>query len=47
MVEKLRWLLAHDADRKRLANAAYRLITAEKKNTYRDRLEVMLERVMA
>jgi spore maturation protein CgeB len=47
MVEKLRWLLAHDADRKRLANAAHRLITAQKKNTYRDRLEVMLEMVMA
>jgi spore maturation protein CgeB len=46
MVEKLRWLLAHDADRKRLANAAHRLIIADK-NTYQDRVEAMLEMVKA
>ena len=44
MVEKLQWLLAHDADRKRLADAAHRRITAGK-NTYRDRLETILESV--
>jgi hypothetical protein len=46
MVEKLRWLLAHDADRKRLAHAAHRLITANN-NTYQNRLEAMLDGVKA
>jgi spore maturation protein CgeB len=42
MVEKLRWLLAHDDERRRLANAAHRLITTGR-NTYRDRLQTMLQ----
>jgi spore maturation protein CgeB len=46
MVEKLRWLLAHDEERRRLKDAAYRLIT-KGHHTYRDRLEAMLERVTA
>jgi len=43
MVERLRWLLAHDDERSRLANAARLLVTAGR-NTYRDRLEAMLQR---
>ena len=43
MVEKLRHLLAHAAERSRLKEAAYRIITRGH-NTYRDRLESMLER---
>jgi spore maturation protein CgeB len=43
MVDRLRWLLEHDAERVRLAGAAHRLI-AGGKNTYRDRLETMLNR---
>lgn len=46
MVEKVRWLLAHDAERNRLKEAAHRLVT-HGPNTYRDRLETMLERVPA
>ncbi|PIQ82926.1 MAG: hypothetical protein COV76_00990 [Candidatus Omnitrophica bacterium CG11_big_fil_rev_8_21_14_0_20_64_10] len=42
MVRKLRWLLDHDADRRRLMAAARRRIT-EGKHTYGDRLRVMLE----
>jgi hypothetical protein len=41
MVDRLRWLLAHDTERLRLAEAAHRLITGGK-HTYRDRLEAML-----
>lgn len=41
MVEKLRWLLAREDLRRRLAAEAHRLITAGA-NTYRDRLETML-----
>ena len=43
MVDRLRWLLAHDAERARLADAAHRLIV-NGKHTYRDRLETMLAR---
>lgn len=42
MVEKLRWLLDHDDERKRLAAAAHVLIT-NGRNTYKDRLISMLE----
>jgi spore maturation protein CgeB len=41
MIEKLRWLLAHDADRLRLAKAAHDLIVTGS-NTYRDRLRTIL-----
>ena len=41
MVEKLRWLLAHNDERQRLAQTAHRLIT-QGKHTYRDRLMTML-----
>jgi hypothetical protein len=41
MVDRLRWLLAHDSERVRLAEAAHRLIVSGK-HTYRDRLEAML-----
>jgi hypothetical protein len=41
MVDRLRWLLAHDAERVRLAGAAHCLIVSGK-HTYRDRLEAML-----
>ena len=41
MVEKLRWLLAHDEERRRLADAARRVVITGR-NTYRDRLEAML-----
>ncbi len=44
MVGKLRWLLSHEAERRRLAEAAHRLIT-QGKHTYKDRLIVMLNRV--
>lgn len=43
MVEKLRWLLAHDDARRRLKEAARRVVT-NGRNTYRDRLEAMLDR---
>jgi spore maturation protein CgeB len=43
MVEKLRWLLAHEDVRRRLKESAHRVVTAGR-NTYRDRLEAMLER---
>ncbi len=46
MVDKLRWLLTHDDERRRLADAARRVIT-KGHHTYRDRLEAMLERVTA
>ena len=42
MVSRLRWLLEHDDERQRLAGAAHQLIVGGK-NTYRDRLETMLE----
>ena len=42
MVEKARWLLSHDEERKRLATAAHLLIT-QGHHTYRDRLQTMLE----
>jgi len=41
MIEKLRWLLKREDERKRLASAVHRLITGGR-NTYRDRLEVLL-----
>ena len=41
MIEKLRWLLVHDDERQRLAQATYHLIT-QGKHTYRDRLMTML-----
>jgi spore maturation protein CgeB len=43
MVDRLRWLLAHDDERARLAQAAHGLIV-NGKHTYRDRLETMLAR---
>jgi spore maturation protein CgeB len=43
MVEKLRWLVKHDGERRRLAQAAYRLIRRGK-HTYQDRLVTMLSR---
>jgi hypothetical protein len=46
MLDKLRWLLQHDAERKRLAQAAHRLIRGGK-HTYKDRLETMLARASA
>ncbi len=42
MLDRLRWLLDHDEERQRLADAAHRLIAVEGKNTYRDRLTTML-----
>jgi hypothetical protein len=44
MVEKFRWLLAHEEVRRRLRETAYRIITTGR-NTYRDRLEAMLQQV--
>ncbi len=44
MVEKLRWLLAHEDVRRRLREVAHRIITTGR-NTYRDRLEAMLQQV--
>ena len=41
MVTKLRWLLAHDDERRRLARAAHHLIVRGR-NTYADRLTEML-----
>ncbi|HUJ10285.1 MAG TPA: glycosyltransferase [Verrucomicrobiae bacterium] len=46
MVEKLRWLLAHEDARQRLREAAHRVITGGH-NTYRDRLEAILQQVAA
>lgn len=42
MVEKIRWLLGRESERRRLARAA-RARISEGRHTYRDRLEVMLE----
>jgi spore maturation protein CgeB len=42
MVEKARWLVEHDAERRRLKENAHRLIAAGK-HTYRDRLASILE----
>lgn len=42
MVERAKWLLVHEAERRRLAAAAHRRITAGR-NTYADRLQSMLE----
>jgi spore maturation protein CgeB len=44
MVGKARWLLEHPQERRRLADAAHRLIV-QGKNTYQDRLTTMLETV--
>ena len=44
MVDRARWLLQHGAERKRLAAAAHARIT-QGRNTYADRLQVMLELV--
>jgi spore maturation protein CgeB len=41
MVDKLRWLLEHKADRQRLQDAARRLVT-QGRHTYQDRLQAML-----
>ena len=46
MIDKLRWLLAHQRDRLRLKEAAHRLVTTGH-HTYRDRLETMLSMVTA
>jgi spore maturation protein CgeB len=46
MIEKLRWLLAHDDERQRLAQTAHHLIT-QGKHTYRDRLMTMLALAVA
>lgn len=43
MLEKMRWLLVNDQERKRLATAAHNLIV-NGRNTYKDRLITMLER---
>ena len=42
MIEKLGWLLDHEDERRRLAEAAHALIT-KGRNTYKDRLVSMLE----
>jgi spore maturation protein CgeB len=42
MLEKLRWLLAHDAERERLKDRVHQLIISGS-NTYRDRLQSMLQ----
>jgi hypothetical protein len=44
LVMKLRWLLAHDDERQRLARAAHHLIV-QGRNTYADRLTEMLREV--
>lgn len=41
MVAKLRWLLDRGEERRRLAQAAHRLVT-QRRHTYRDRLQTML-----
>jgi hypothetical protein len=41
MVERLRWLMHHDEERRRLGAAAHARITGGG-NTYKDRLETML-----
>ncbi|AFY34224.1 glycosyltransferase [Calothrix sp. PCC 7507] len=41
MVEKTQWLLNHDAERQRLAQSVYTLIT-QGQHTYKDRLKTML-----
>ena len=42
MVDRARWLLENEAERKRLASAAHHRITGGR-NTYADRLQTMLE----
>jgi spore maturation protein CgeB len=42
MIDKLRWLLAHDHERLRLAQASHRLIVSGR-HTYKDRLATMLQ----
>jgi spore maturation protein CgeB len=42
MVDKLRWLIAHDEERRRLAQASHRLIVSGR-HTYKDRLATMLQ----
>ena len=42
MVDRARWLLQNEGERKRLASAAHRRITGGR-NTYPDRLQTMLE----
>jgi spore maturation protein CgeB len=44
MVEKVRWLLRHPAERARLANAAHEIVT-KGHHTYQDRLATMLAAV--
>ncbi len=44
MIQKTRWLLEHPEERRRLADAAHRHIV-QGRNTYRDRLERILELV--
>jgi hypothetical protein len=41
MLDRMRWLLAHDLERQRLAEAAHRLVVGGQ-NTYADRLRAML-----
>jgi spore maturation protein CgeB len=41
MLEKLRWLVRHDEERRRLARAAHEIVTRGG-HTYQDRLETML-----
>jgi hypothetical protein len=42
LVDRLRWLLVHESERARMAADAHRLIVGGK-NTYRDRLETLLD----
>jgi spore maturation protein CgeB len=42
MVDKAKWLLAHQEERRQMADRAYARIT-DGKNTYRDRLETILD----
>ena len=44
MIDRMRWLVGHDVERTRMADAARALITGGR-NTYRDRLLFMLEAV--
>jgi spore maturation protein CgeB len=41
LLDRVRWLLAHEPERRRLAEAAHRLIV-DGHNTYADRLTAML-----
>jgi len=45
MVERRRWLLGHDLERCRLAAAVHAHIT-QGRNTYADRLQTILQRIM-